>query len=275
MNIASRLNASGAVALGAIALVGAAPAPTPAPAAAQARVGDSWTPELFDLWTKIRTGTGTPVYWYSVGTLRSYPDGKLLARVEGYDTARAVRPSADVVQQLNRKIYIYRDPVTNAVIDSFEGKPVEPVAYPYQLITYTLGSDGLETMVEQGRGTKVQKIGPGKDLQVRRVGDGVVFTAPLYLDFPTGTGANYQAFENYDFFVPAPYRAGSANQLSWVRYGDAPGFAGGGKSIMHLVTWRIDRYDDVPATMRAYIEAKAPLWKAPPVDLADVRRLQE
>ncbi len=233
-----------------------------------------WTPALFDLWAKMRTGTGSPVYWYSVGTLKSYPDGKLLARVEGYDTARSARPTPGVVQQFNRKIYIYRDPVTNAVITTSGGKPVEPVAYPYQFITYTLKGDGLETMVEQGKGRRIQRIGPGRDIAVRRIGATAVFTAPVYLDLPLPDGARYQAFENYDFFAPMPHRGGAANQLSWVRYGDAPGFAGGGKSIMHLVTWRIDRYADVPQTMRDYIEASAPLWKAPPADLAEIRRLQ-
>jgi len=264
-----KANSMRAVAAAITLLAAAMPAQAEAPAGS-----DRWTPALFDLWAKMRTGTGTPVYWYSVGTLKSYPDGKLLARVEGYDTARSARPSANMVQQFNRKIYIYRDPVTNAVITTSGGKPVEPVAYPYQFITYTLGDGGLETMVEQGKGARVQKIGPGRDIAVRMVGDGAVFTAPVYLDFPTPGGARYQAFENYDFFVPTPYRGGSGNRLSWVRYGDAPGFAGGGKSIMHLVTWRIDRYADVPQTMRDYVEASAPLWKAPPADLADIRRLQ-
>ena len=259
------------------ALGSAAPAAaqaTPTGAAPSARSGEPWTPKLFDLWSKIRTGTGQPVYWYSVGTLRSYPDGKLLARVEGYDAARSARPSADVTQQFNRKIYIYRDPVTNTVITESGGKPVEPVAYPYQFITYTLKDGGLETMVEQGKGKSVRRIGPGRDIDVRVIGDGAVFTAPVYLDFPTPPTGRYQAFENYDFFVPMPYRAGASNRLSWVRYGNAPGFAGGGASIMHLVTWRIDRYADVPQTMRDYIETKAPLWKAPPTDLAEIRKLQ-
>jgi hypothetical protein len=242
-----------------------------APARADAT---AWTPALFDLWAKIRTGTGTPVYWYSVGTLRSYPDGKLLARVEGYDTARSERVSPTLVRQFNRKIYIYRDAVTNAVITQSGGKPVEPVAYPYQYISYEAKDGGVESWVEQGSGKSVRRIGPGRDISVRTVGNSAaVFTAPVYLDFPAGAG-RYQAFENYDFVVPRPYQGGPANKLSWVRYGDAPGFAGGGKSIMHLVTWRIDRYEDVPATLRDYVEAKAPLWKAPPKDLADIRRLQ-
>ena len=43
---------------------------------------------------------------------------------------------------------------------------------------------------------------------------------------------------------------------------------------MHLVTWRAESFDEVPESLRTYIESDAPLWRAPPEDLADVRRLQ-
>jgi hypothetical protein len=240
-------------------------------------VAGGFTPALFKAWTDARIGTGKPVYWYSVGTVRSYPDGKLLYRMEGYDTARVGRPdpSKPIAHQYNRKIYIARHPETNEVLREWNGQKVEPVAYPYQFITYELKGDSLETMVEQGTGARVQKIGPGKDISVRMLGDTAVFTAPVYLDFPLPNGKKYQAFENYDFFIQPKGKVKVPHQLSWLRYGDAPAWAGGGPTIMHLVTWRIDRYEDVPETLRRYIETDAPLWKAPPVDLADIRRLQK
>ena len=230
----------------------------------------------FETFVDARTGTGEPVYWYSVGTLRAYPSGELLARVEGYDTSRSDRPEpgTDQARQFSRKIYIYRDPVTGAVLRERNGLPVAPVAYPYQFITYSLSGDRVQTMVEQGAGARLQRIGPGDSMSVRAIGDAYVFSAPLFLDFPTPSGARYQAFENYDFFIQREGGASIANQLSWVRYGDAPPWAGGRAAIMHLVTWRIDRYADVPATLRDYIETDAPLWRAPPEGIEDIRRLQ-
>ncbi len=245
--------------------------------AASPSFASGFTPALFKTWIDARVGTGKPVYWYSIGTVRSYPDGKLLYRMEGYDTARIGRPEASqsVVHQYNRKIYIARHPETNEVLREWNGQKVEPVAYPYQFIRYELKGNGIETMVEQGAGARVQKIGPGKDISVRMLGDAAVFTAPVYLDFPLPTGMRYQAFENYDFFIQRKGKVKVPHQLSWLRYGNSPAWAGGGPTIMHLVTWRIDRYEDVPETMRAYIEADAPLWRAPPLDLADIRRLQK
>ncbi|MEE4154806.1 MAG: DUF1838 family protein [Erythrobacter sp.] len=244
---------------------------------AEASEANTITPELFERWVDGRVGTGEPVYWYSVGTLRSYPDGELIAHVEGYDTARMHRPdpAAPLAHQYNRKIYIFRDPATGEVLREFKGKPVEPIAYPYQFITYELRDGEIETFVEQGAGEAVRRIGPGRQMSVRLLGDTVVFSAPVYLDFPTGPETRYQAFENYDFFFQPSGSVTQPNQLSWVRYGPAPPWADGVPTIMHLVTWRVDRFDEVPQSLREYITAEAPLWQSPPLDLADVRRLQQ
>ncbi|SIN84201.1 Protein of unknown function [Parasphingorhabdus marina DSM 22363] len=243
---------------------------------------ETFTPELFERWIDSRIGTGEPVYWYSIGTMRSYPDGKILARMEGYDTARMYwpDPARPLVHQYNRKIYIFRDPETGEVLREVNDVPVEPVAYPYQFISYELKDGAVETFVEQGRGSRKNRIGPGRDITVRMIGDTAVFTAPIYLDFPVGPPkdgivSRYQAFENYDFFVQPAGSVSRPHQLSWVRYGAAPPWAGGGPSIMHLVTWRVDSFAAVPDSLRSYIVAEAPLWQNPPDNLAEIRRLQE
>ena len=232
--------------------------------------------ELFETWVNARVGDGEPVYWYSIGTVRAYPSGELLFNMEGYDTARAHRPDPEqpLVHQYNRKTYVFRDPQSNEILTEYDGQPVEPVAYPYQFITYALTDDRLETWVEQGQGDRLSRMGPGYDISARRLGDAVVFTAPVYLDFPIpGTEARYQAFENYDFFIQAD--ASLPNQLSWLRYGACPRWSGGQPCIMHLVTWRVDGFEDVPASLREWIEKEAPLWQQPPADLDEIRALQK
>jgi hypothetical protein len=54
-----------------------------------------------------------------------------------------------------------------------------------------------------------------------------------------------------------------------------PAWAGGRSSVMHLVTWRMQSFEELPGDLRAYIQSEYPLWQAPPVDLAEIRRLQE
>lgn len=232
--------------------------------------------ESFDLWIDARAGSGEPVYWYSTGTVRAFPSGELLFLMEGYDTARAHRPDPErpVAHQYNRKIYIFRDADSGKVLRTWNGETVEPVAYPYQFITYALDGDGMKTSVEQGSGARVQTV-EGGAMAHRLVGDTHVFTAPVFLDFPIpGTGSSYQAWENYDFFIHPPGSVAEPHQLSWARVGPLPRWAGGAQSVMHLVTRRLESFEDVPEEFRRYIEEEAPLWKQPPRDLAEIRELQ-
>jgi len=244
-----------------------------------------WTPERYDTWVKSRAGTGDPVYWYSVGTLRAFPGGKLLYKFEGYDTGRAKRVSPTLTQQYSRKTYIYRDIETDAVITEVNGKAITPIAYPYQYITYEYKTDKdvpyLETMVEQGVAPNVRKIGPGNDITVRQIGNLEIYNAPLFLDFAIpGKEARYQTFENYDFIIPQDQS--QPGMITFMRYGPLPDWAqytdANGTLItqgaMHMTTWRIANFEDVPQRFQNYIQESAPLWQAPPKDLADIRRLQ-
>jgi hypothetical protein len=237
--------------------------------------GEGFDRAGFERFASMRTGEGAPVYWYTIGTVFSYPDGRALYTMEGIDTARRLPDGEDgTVHQASRKVFFYRDIDTGEVLREVDGQAVEPIAYPYQYITYALVDGSIVTYVEQGGGPRVQRIGPVENIRVRRIGETQVFSAPLFLDFPTGAG-RYQAFENYDFFIhPETSGLTFPNQLSWVRYGDLPPFAGPGHSIIHLVSWRVDSYEALPASMREVLESDARLWMAPPRDLEEIRELQ-
>jgi hypothetical protein len=230
--------------------------------------------DAFRSFVDMRAGRGEPVYWYCEGTVYAYPSGKPLMRMEGIDTARLWRDPAEpaVAKQLSRKTFFYRDIDSGEVLTAFNGQPLAPIEYPYQFITYALQGDRVQTFVEQGRAPRLQRIGPAEDMQVRRVRGDFMFSAPLFLDFPAAGGARYQTFENYDFVVSGRRDADPAtHRLSWLRYGDLPG---AGKTVMHLVAWRIDNYPELPAPMRQYLETKAKLWMKPPADIAEIRALQ-
>lgn len=235
-----------------------------------------FSPEVFRQWVDMRVGRGEPVYWYAVGTVYRYPDGQPLMRMEGVDVARFDTSLSTVTKahQLSRKTFIYRDLESGAVLKEWQGKPLPPIAYPYQYITYELNGSSLETWVEQGAGVRKQRIGPTRDIAVTMIGETSAFSAPLFLDFPLPSGQRMQSFEHYDFFNQ-PTSAGLAHpyQISWLRFGDLP--AGLGKGVIHMLSWRIDRYDDLPATMRSYLESEARLWMQPPANMQEIRRLQE
>ncbi len=235
--------------------------------------GGGFDEKLFETFLKARVGTGDPVYWYSIGEVYSYPDGALVARMEGFDTARLVRNETDpkTAYQLSRKTFVYRDPVTNDIFREVDGKPATHIKYPYQYITYKLVDDRMQTYVEQGSGDRLTKLGPAEEMVARRVGEVVFFSAPLFLNFETPRG-KYEAFEHYDFFIQPD--GSLPNQLSWLRYGDLPPFLGPGKTIIHLVSWRADDFNALPETMKEWVKTDAQLWREPPKDMDEIRELQ-
>ena len=237
--------------------------------------GGGFDEELFEVFLSARVGTGDPVYWYSIGEVYSYPDGTLRARLEGFDTARLVRDpdQKHTAYQLSRKTFVYRDPVTDEIFREVDGKPATHIKYPYQYITYRLDGDKMVTLVEQGSGAQLRKFGPSSEIAARRLGDVAIFSAPLFLNFDTPRD-KYEAFEHYDFFIQ-PDGAAQPNQLSWIRYGDLPPFLGPGRTIIHLVSWRVDSFDELPETIKAWVKSDAQLWRQPPKDLEEIRALQQ
>lgn len=231
---------------------------------------EKFTPELFREFTTMRVGTGEPVYWYCFGEIYEYPSGKLVAKVEGIDAARMIKSesTATKVLQLSRKIFFYRDAKTNALLRESGGMKVEPVAYPYQQITYELKDGKMYANVVQGKAPRIQKIDSSGGNIVRKFGDVLVFSAPLFLNFPS-----YKAYENYDFFIQP--KSQPKYQLSWNKRGNLAPFFGGGDSVFQLVSYRLDKYSDLPKTMRDALESDGRLWMNPPKDLKEIEELQK
>lgn len=237
----------------------------------------AFTQDVFEIWVDARAGSGDPVYWYSTGTVRAYPSGEVIAHMEGYDTAVSHRPDgegAPSAHQYNRKVYIFRDPQTGEIMRERNGVPVAPISYDYQFIDYRVEDGEMIATVEQGSAPRVQTI-EAEPMSWRRLGDSYVFTAPIFLDFPIpGTDRRVQAWENYDFFIQPEGSVGEPHQLSWARIGQLPAWGGGQVAVMHMITWRLEDYEDVPEAFRVYVEAEAPLWRNPPADLDEIRQLQ-
>jgi len=243
-------------------------------AAAQA---DNFDRESFERWVSARAGSGEPVYWYSEGTVTEFPSGNRLLRMEGFDTARLVWPDRSVPKayQLSRKIYVFRDLETGEIIEEFNGRPAMQVRFPYQYITYELQGDQLVTTLEQGAGPTFMKIGPSSGITVRRLGNTFAYTAPLYLDVDGPPGVKRTVFENYDFFIqPEADDPREQFQLSWLRYSKYGEFSAA-PSVWHMVSWRVDRFVDLPQSMQDLVNDDAELWRVPPADMAEIRRLQE
>lgn len=235
-------------------------------------------PKTLRMWVDARAGTGAPVHWVSEGGVYEYPSGKKLFGMIGFDSSTVIWPeqAGEPVLHLTRKTYTYTDAETGEILKEFNGQPVTPVAYPYQLITYRLEDGRIYGDVEQGVKDRVQFIKAENGLEARFIGDDTLFVnAPVFLDIPLGGGARMEAWENYDFFIHDEGTVDEPHQLSWQRYGDLPPWAGGGKGIFHLLSWRVESHENFPPQMLAWARSEMPFWLSPPADLAEIRDLQK
>jgi len=229
--------------------------------------------DVFEIFVDSNMGRdGKPVYYYSTGTVKTFPGGELLATIEGVDMARLLRRDADgTVHKASRKMFILRDPKSGAVIEQVDGRRLDGYFYPYQYMTFRLEGDTLRGTSIQGAGAARHSVDIGSAMDARRVGDMVVFSAPNARAKSDGTGS----FEMYEFWVQpkaSPVKPSTTLTLTLVNWHPI----GRGKPVYtHRTSWRVDRYEDLPASLRDWIDSQAPMYREPPRDLAEIEALQK
>ena len=233
-------------------------------------------PEALKVWANGRAGTGEPVHWIADGGVYEYPSGKKLFGMIGFDSSTVIWPENDSgkIIHLTRKTFAYTDPDTGEVLTEYNGNKVVHIAYPYQVITYRLEDGRIYGDVEQGVGDNIQFIKSEDGIPYRKIGDSYIYNAAVFLDFPLPSGGNYEAWENYDFFFHPEDSLDEPHQMAWQRYGALPPWAGPGKSIIQLHSWRVESQEEFPAQILEWARAEKPQWLRPPADMAEVRALQ-
>lgn len=235
-------------------------------------------PEVLRDWVDARAGTGEPVHWVADGGVYEYPSGKQLFGLIGFDSSTVLWPDkeGDEVIHLTRKTFAYTDVETGNVITEYKGEKVEPIAYPYQMITYRLEDDRIYGDVEQGVGERVKKIKAVEGIPYRRMGKSYIFNAAVFLDFPLPSGDQYEAWENYDFFIHPQGSVEEPHQMAWQRYGKLPKWAGvDGPVITRLHSWRVESHDEFPKDLLEWAKRDKPKWLKPPQSVDEVRALQK
>lgn len=235
-------------------------------------------PQVLRDWVDARAGTGEPVHWIAEGYVYEYPSGKKILGMIGFDSSTVIWPDSvgGLVTHLTRKTFAYTDLETGEVITEYKGNKVVPIAYPYQMISYRLENDRIFGDVEQGVGDKIRQIKAKDGIPYKKFGDGYVFNAQVFLDFPLPNGSQYEAWENYDFFIQPEGSIDEPYQMTWQRYGKLPAWAetGDQRFITRLLSWRVEGHDEFPAKTLAWAKAEKPNWLKPPADMAEIRSLQ-
>jgi len=196
----------------------------------------------------------------------------------GFDSSTVIWPEDpnEPVIHLTRKTFTYTDAETGEILTEHNGNAVDPIAYPYQIISYRIEDGVIYGDVEQGVEPDVRTIKAQNGMTTRTLGNDTLFVnAAVFLDFPLPNGNQYEAWENYDFFFQNPEKTDRPYQLTWQRYGAKPKWAGEGKAIYHLLSWRVEEHDEFPARLLEWAKAEKPRWLSPPQNLEEVRSLQK
>ena len=240
-------------------------------------------------------GASPTVYWVGTGELYEAYSGRLLAKFEGFDVGTGVLVDNDHshVRQFSRKIFWFRDPMTNEIMTEYNGEEVRPIRYDYQVFDYqrppSSPNDAIDVKTEFACiGTKLPSILPSIVSGPREVpvlpittetsgSNRLAFQCPVFIDVETPMGS-YQAWENYDYTHDITYPEGQPSICVWARQGSNPPFVENGKGVMRSRAHRVDRYEDVPESIRELVEGEGgeyQLFRHPPKDMAEILRLQE
>ena len=318
--------------------------PTPdAKTPRDARRENGWTLTDFQAFAELKIGKpgGPTVRWSVEGELFEYPTGRLLARVAGVDVCRRVddyhdtqsaanerevrspspatknadpsslsRPDAKTTcREISRKLLLFLDPETNAVMTEFEGRAVEPAAFPYRVVEYAFSSDetragnpdgpsgpgarggSVTATVTVGAGASKMSL-TGASVAVsrgRQTANDRVFSVPAFLDVETRDGGRHEAYESYDYFQtgsgdpPSPPRRAPSKReeergdpktwtFAWTRFGACAPF--GEACVLRALARRVPSHEALPEAVRRFAKENAPEYADAPRDLAEIRTLQ-
>jgi len=233
-----------------------------------------FTRDDFERYVNLRFGTGDPVYWYGWGGATTFPGEKMVARIEGCDMGRLYRPDSDKpeAQLLARKFTLSRDPETGEILTLPDGSPMWMKEFPYQYFKIWLENGIIHFETEQGAGDNLTKMTSGHNSEIQRFEGMTIYTTPVQYQLPWRGDAH--TWETYNWIERT---VDGKVQYDCVWHGDFPTPPGTppGRMSMNAYFHRYDSYDELPETLRSFIEEHAPLWKGPPESLEEIRELQK
>ena len=227
-------------------------------------------------------------FWIGIGQLFSAPSGEPLATIEGFDVSSAVRINKDTVRQFSRKIFWYRDIQTNELITEFQGKPVRPIKYDWQVFDYKRGTANpihplhsekttIHPSIVSSMGSTSGAV-PCMAITPKYAGSNILtYQFPLFIDIQTEK-ISYRAWEIYDYTVPLgdSHDGNLPPSICWTRQGDAAPFCVNGEGVMHITGHRVKTFEDLPLSIRELVEGNDEyrLFKNPPGDMQEVSELE-
>jgi len=221
-----------------------------------------------------------PTVYYWIGETFSRVPGEAdrrLFRFEGMNTRQCVTVEDPVrgtgFRMVSREILFYQDPATGEILDEWKnpwtGETVKVIHIAndpvnFRAPIFPVGQDGkpyrsnIEILGDHWWGTTTVPL---------------FYRNPLGGDYQEYVGGTYHATEMFNFFgsvsnLTDPARHSADVTVAWTRISDwLPWMKMGGRTgdlYFNGAGAKLDRYEDVPAAMRAAIEARGPIFRSPP-----------
>ena len=242
-----------------------------------------------DIFAQMRSGIspkeklGDEVFWTADGELYETPSGKIVARIEGLETSRAIRLKNNAIRIFSRKLVWFLDPETNEIMDEFQGKAVPPIRFDAQVFDVQQGeilpeNPLLSTVLPYV--VRSKRLIPCMPITPRWGGcnDILMFQVPLFIDVEIPVPGQkeprkYQAWEFYDYSWNIHQDQKNPPVLSWTRQGSTPPFCVDGNGVTHARGHRVDSFEDLPQSTQDYVNQNYPLFRGPPQSMEEVDRL--
>lgn len=227
--------------------------------------------EAFSEFISFDVGDGPPLYWHSLGKLYREPKGEVIADVEALVSNRLIRSDETSAEALCRTIVLYRDPETGELLQEDDGRHIVR-EYPYIVARFELEDQRLVIHTEGLSGPHANG-----HYGLARVSNDKVFAADSggtrffywtlfgQVDTPVGKVSFTEAYNG----------STSPNVMVMNRSGTLPAFAGIGQGLMQTTARCFDSYEDLPESLRSYVEEHAPSHKLPPADNDEIEALRE
>ena len=266
-----------------IALVAALAASSAALAAKPGKGIDIDTPEgAVEAFRKVQCSTQDkrPTVYYWVGETYSRVPGepdKLLFLFEGMNVRQCVTVTDPTrgkgVRQVSREILFYKDPATGAIIDEWRN--------PWSGETVKVLHIANDPVNMRAPIFPVRADGKPYKSEIKVMGDHwwgtttvpLFYRNPLAGDYQDYVGGTYHATEMFNFFgrmsdLTDPKKHSADVNVAWARISDwLPWMKMRGRAgVLYFngAGSKLDSYADLPAGMRAAIEARAPIYRDPP-----------
>jgi hypothetical protein len=224
--------------------------------------------DSFRAYVSAQGGERAPLMFVYRGTTLDVPSGRVLAVVDGFQIAHATLPDAQGRAYAWRRAFLlYRDATSGVVLRHYPDVRASRTAPPLSITRLALIGDVLEPIALSGvRGGPPRRVVANERLAARRDGRDFVFQRVL-----TPPNPIEQPVEIMETLVRSS--GGTARdrlRMSMTKVANNTDFLPpGGRHVLYM-TWRpVERWADVPESLRQFVDTEAPGMKTLPATLAD------